>query len=240
MAAPRRALQTAAGFGLQLVIPRSSGIGTHPTSAECAQAARIALADGGPYKAGAERDEGARSKQNGYRFAAARQTVAYQCSWSCWRTAGTPGRHQSPSQELARGDVCSRSLDILTIQWATGDLPEECRFLLNTQLMFLKKEKDSASKQFDDDEWIRSLTEAQEVSHHRRPRRQRVMYEQHQRPTSKTSSARTDGESSRGNMGEIAMVFGDFDVSEKLQSCRLRCGAEDLAIFRVSSSTMNG
>ena len=32
-------------------------------------------------------------------------------------------------------------LDILTIKWATGDLPEECRFLLNTQLMFLKKEK---------------------------------------------------------------------------------------------------
>ena len=35
-----------------------------------------------------------------------------------------------------------RTLDILTIKWAMGDLPEECRFLLNTQLMFLKKEKD--------------------------------------------------------------------------------------------------
>ena len=30
--------------------------------------------------------------------------------------------------------------------------------------MFLKKEKDPASKQFDDDEWIRSLTEAQGVT----------------------------------------------------------------------------
>ena len=57
-----------------------------------------------------------------------------------------------------------RELDILTIKWATGDLPEECRFLLNTQLMFLKKEKDPTSKQLDDDEWIRSLTEAQEVT----------------------------------------------------------------------------
>ena len=57
-----------------------------------------------------------------------------------------------------------RELDILTIKWATGDLPEECRFLLNTQLMFLKKEKDPTSKQFDDDEWIRSLAEAQEVT----------------------------------------------------------------------------
>ena len=38
-----------------------------------------------------------------------------------------------------------------------GDLPEECRFLLNTQLMFLKKEKDPRSN-------IRSLTEAQEIT----------------------------------------------------------------------------
>ena len=30
--------------------------------------------------------------------------------------------------------------------------------------MFLNKEKDPTSKQFDDDEWIRSLTEAQEVT----------------------------------------------------------------------------
>ena len=44
-----------------------------------------------------------------------------------------------------------RDLDILTIKWATGDLPEECRFLLNTQLMFLKKEKDPTSKQFDNE-----------------------------------------------------------------------------------------
>ena len=32
-----------------------------------------------------------------------------------------------------------RGLDILTIKWTTGDLPGECRFLLNTRLMFLKK-----------------------------------------------------------------------------------------------------
>ena len=57
-----------------------------------------------------------------------------------------------------------RELDTVKIKWATGDLPEECRFLLDTHLMFLKKEKDPTSKQFDDDEWIRSLTEAQEVT----------------------------------------------------------------------------
>ena len=57
-------------------------------------------------------------------------------------------------------------LDILTITWATGDLPEECRFVLNTQLMSLKKEKGPTTKQFDDgdEEWIRSLAEAQEVT----------------------------------------------------------------------------
>ena len=48
---------------------------------------------------------------------------------------------------------------------ATGDFPEECRFLLNTQLMFLKKEKDPTSKLLDDDDdWIRSLKEAEEIT----------------------------------------------------------------------------
>ena len=35
-----------------------------------------------------------------------------------------------------------RCIDILTIKLAIGDLPEECRFLFNTQLIFLKKEQD--------------------------------------------------------------------------------------------------
>ena len=64
----------------------------------------------------------------------------------------------------ARGDACFGVLDSLTIKWATGDLPEECPFLLNTQLMFFREEKDPTSQQFDDGEWIRSLTEAQEVT----------------------------------------------------------------------------
>ena len=34
-----------------------------------------------------------------------------------------------------------RELDMLTIKWATGDLPEECRFLLNTQLLFEERER---------------------------------------------------------------------------------------------------
>ena len=36
------------------------------------------------------------------------------------------------------------------------DLDAIISFLRNTQLMFLKQEKDPTSKQFDDDEWIRA------------------------------------------------------------------------------------
>ena len=77
-------------------------------------------------------------------------------------------RKRWPEEAPARG------LDILTIKWATGDLPEECRFLLNTQMMFLKKEKDPTTKHFDDDEWIRSLMEAQ-VATADIPERQRLV-----------------------------------------------------------------
>ena len=112
---------------------------------------------------GTELEEGARSKQNRFRLAAPRRTVADECSWSYWRTAGTPGRHcllrRSWPQET-----------FVPLSWyshrATSDLLEECRFLFNTQLMFLKKEKDPTSKQVDDNEWIRSLAEAQEVTTH--------------------------------------------------------------------------
>ena len=48
-----------------------------------------------------------------------------------------------------------RGLDVLTIKWA---------FARNTQLMFLKKEKDPTTMQVDDDEWIRSLTEVARVT----------------------------------------------------------------------------
>ena len=57
-----------------------------------------------------------------------------------------------------------RILDILTVKWATRDVLEECRFLLDTQLMFLKSEKDPTTKIFDGDEWIRSLTEPQAIT----------------------------------------------------------------------------
>ena len=73
-------------------------------------------------------------------------------------TPSSPSQEPGPKRRLLWG------LDILTIKWATSDLLEWRPFLLNTQLMFLKMEKDPTSKQFDDDEWIRPLTEAQEVT----------------------------------------------------------------------------
>ena len=54
-------------------------------------------------------------------------------------------RHLPAAQSTMRGSeysIFSQS------KWATGDLPEECRFLLDTQLMFLKKETDSTTKMF--------------------------------------------------------------------------------------------
>ena len=108
-------------------------------------------------------------------------------------------------------------LDILTIKWATGDLPEECRFQLNAQLMFLKKEKDPTSKQFDDDEWIRSLTEAQEVTTD--VPEDSVTYDQQEVDPKKVRPIQM--ERSCGNTSR-----GDFwhSVKEKLQPSRLRCG----------------
>ena len=47
----------------------------------------------------------------------------------------------SHSQGLAREDIYFGVSTFFTIKWAMGDLPQECRFLLNRQLMFLKQEK---------------------------------------------------------------------------------------------------
>ena len=54
-----------------------------------------------------------------------------------------------------------RVLDVPTVKWAVGDLPEECLFFLNKQLMFLKREKEPTTKMFDDDERTRPLAEAE-------------------------------------------------------------------------------
>ena len=39
-----------------------------------------------------------------------------------------------------------RVLDMLTVKWATGDLPEECRFFLITQLHVLEERRRTHNK----------------------------------------------------------------------------------------------
>ena len=102
---------------------------------------------------GVECDKGARSKQHRCRFVAPGATGERQEHLDAIDSFAGAGQRR----HLFRG------LDILTIKWASGDLLEECRFLLNAQPIFLKEE-DPTPKQIDDDEWIRSLTEAQEVT----------------------------------------------------------------------------
>ena len=122
-------------------------------------------------------------------------------------------------------------LDILTIKWAAGDLPEECRFLLNTQLMFLKKERDPTSKHFDDDEWIRTLEEAQEVAAD--IPEDRVSYEHPQE-----SSAHTNGRvlARLRLAATLALSEGELAaLTTSLQQIRVGTpgGAEALAIFHL-------
>ena len=46
-----------------------------------------------------------------------------------------------------------RALDELTVRWAAGTLLEACRWLLNTQLLFLRKDVESKNKDFEDEQW---------------------------------------------------------------------------------------
>ena len=46
-----------------------------------------------------------------------------------------------------------RALDELAVRWPIGTLPDACRWLLNTQLLFLRKDTDNRNKDFDDEQW---------------------------------------------------------------------------------------
>ncbi len=48
----------------------------------------------------------------------------------------------------------TRCLDELTVRWASNKLPATCRWLLNTQVLFLMKEREPSNKEFDDFEWL--------------------------------------------------------------------------------------
>eukprot|EP00975_Prorocentrum_lima_P061188 12827491-Prorocentrum_lima.AAC.1 len=44
-------------------------------------------------------------------------------------------------------------LNELTVRWATNRLPPACGWLLDTQVIFLRKDRNEA-KQFDDEVWL--------------------------------------------------------------------------------------
>ena len=52
-----------------------------------------------------------------------------------------------------------KAIDDLTVKWAIGELPEECRWLLNTQAMFLQKAREPECKLSDDEEWLAVLSQ---------------------------------------------------------------------------------
>lgn len=69
---------------------------------------------------------------------------------------GPSGDRQEHSDDIMKGAGASqrrrltRVLDELTVRWAINRLPTACRWLLNTQVLFLNKDKESTSK--DDEE----------------------------------------------------------------------------------------
>ena len=119
------------------LIPRSSGQGTHPSGAEGAQAARAAWGGGGD-KAG----RGAMREQGRSKTGTASLPHVKLAPMSAPGPTGERQEHLDAVISFAGAGQrrrLFRGLDNVTIKWAVGDLAEDCRFLLYTQLMFLKK-----------------------------------------------------------------------------------------------------
>ena len=78
---------------------------------------------------------------------------------------GPTGDRQEHLDDIMKGAGASqrrrltRCLDELTVRWATNQLPRACRWVLNTQVLFLVKGHTPTSKEFDDNEWLSTLPE---------------------------------------------------------------------------------
>ena len=77
--------------------------------------------------------------------------------------AGPSGERQEHLDDIVKEAGVShrrrfiRCLDELTVKWAIGDLPTTCRWLLNTQVLFLSKHREPTTKEFDDGEWLDTM-----------------------------------------------------------------------------------
>ena len=148
------------------------------------------------------------------------------------RAAGTSGCHRLLHRSWPE-EVSVPGSRHYPNEWATRDLPEECRFLLNTQLMFLKKEKDPTSKQFDDDEWLRSLTAGQEATTD--IPQDSVSYDQQDVDPEKVRTIHM-GEFSRTYVSRRLLALSEGEIAALTTSMRqigvgTPGGAEALAIF---------
>ncbi len=82
-----------------------------------------------------------------------------------WSAPGPSGDRQEHVDDMYRGCTpgqrrrLNRVLDELTVRWAINALPPTCRWMMNTHALFLRKEREPTSKEFDDDEWIQWLLE---------------------------------------------------------------------------------
>ena len=106
-------------------------------------------------------DEGTRTWSNMGGVTPSCQACSHECTWPNRRTARTCKR----SHLLCRCRAAAaplQALDVMTVKWAIGTISEACRFFLNMQLKFLKKEGEPTSKVHEGEEWSRSITQAQE------------------------------------------------------------------------------
>ena len=80
-----------------------------------------------------------------------------------WSAPGPTADRQEHFDDMMRGSTpgqrrrLNRALDDLTVRWVINALPVTCRWMLNTQALFLRKDREPVSKEFDDEEWIRWL-----------------------------------------------------------------------------------
>ena len=138
----------------------------------------------------------------------------------------------SPSLLLGRGGVCFEVLTFSQLSGRQQTCPESADS--SSQLMFLTKEKDPTTKFFDDDERIRSLTEAHEITAD--VPEDSVMYDQQAVDPKRSGPFKwvnSCGNTSRG--GSLR------SVKVKLQPSRHRCESSELdskvALKPLPSST---
>ena len=85
--------------------------------------------------------------------------------WVRLAPQSAPGPTDETQERLDVLDACgharprrlTRVLDDITVRWAVNKLPATLRWTLNTHVLFLRKEREQASKVFDDDEWLAAL-----------------------------------------------------------------------------------